>query len=217
MLRPRIGLVLIAWSSSLLLPISAMLPGQQPNASAPARPINGLPELSPQQRDIVGAIKEIRQQIGGLNLALELPPSARQSNSAGAVSGQLGNVGPSPTDTAIEFERQLRQRVAAHSLPQPLEPQTPAPPNLQLQTSTQLAAHRPTPVSGLSLDAETSALRSAARNLDLAAADLEDAARFKDADQLREQAHEIRLLVRKLVQTGSIAPGKKQIPAGRNP
>jgi hypothetical protein len=105
---------------------------------------------------------------------------------------------------AKALERHLKQHAVENRCDAPT--QQPLPPTVQ---------HLPVPLapshfaSAVPKDAVRDAgehLRSSARNLDVAAADLEDAGKYTEADRLRELAQTLREEARELVQ--AIAAGK---------
>ena len=169
-----------AFTICLTLSFGSMAYCQDPDRSKKDPPDTA--ELSINDQQIIQAIKDIRRQLGGLDLQVEPQPILKLLNNEQAVGPRLGI---SRQNVESEFDRQLRKRVAADTV-------------TKLPTPIQSTLPRPA--------SRVESLRLAARHLDLAAANLEDAELFAQADELRARAHEIRLSARKLVETASAKP-----------
>lgn len=169
----------------------------------------------PQQHaQMIQAIKEIRQQVGGLDL--ELPRFS---------IGNLNLPNPpaietqSPKSPILDFENELI-RLANLTADPKTKSKTESRNRLKsiFEKSTwdrtlglQPAEDQSNPTIPIrfrnnSIPQNVTSLRSAARNLELAAADLEDAGNYEMADQLRLKAQNVRVSARKLVANQPTGP-----------
>lgn len=170
------SLVVATWLCVTVASVSVVAQGELPAGPAlpkPQLPIDSVPEAS---RD-VRAIEGIRERIGGSVLKGTF------------LEGKAALDDAEFRRKAAEWEREFMEgsHLGVHDVPGISGPHNLAPSS---------HAHLPAPVQYSEpldpLQAATQQLRVSARNLDLLAADLEDAGKFKEADRLRASAQKLR-------------------------
>lgn len=184
------SLVVATWLCVTVASVSVLAQGELPAGPTlpkPQLPIQPVPEAS---RD-VRAIEGIRERIGGSVL--------KGTRFEGTMdSAEFRRL-------ATEWEKEWMERPSSmsgvHDVPGISGPSYDSPSS---------HAHLPAPVQHSEpldpLQAATEQLRASARNLDLLAADLEDAGKFKEADRLRASAQKLRREARDFFRQATAEP-----------